>query len=217
MKEGELDILITRVVDGRAAPEDWRRLEALADVDSGVWREVARAQRDDQVLKLAVGAWVGVAGSVEMGASMETLPEAAEVPERFRLGERTRMVAMWGGWAAAAAVALAFVTNRPAEQARVLTAGQPAVLSAADALSQYLAQGRKEGSVINEMPEKVLVHTQPGADGNGYEVVYLRMIMERESVPDLYRFTRDELGQRVPLKMTVPAAHPTVRSGNSPL
>ncbi|CAG1006378.1 hypothetical protein PHYC_03319 [Phycisphaerales bacterium] len=200
MSEGELDILITRVVDGRASHEDWRRLEALAGQDAGVWRDLAQAQRDDQILRRAVGMAVGVAASVELPA-----PVAHEAHRaRFQVGERTRRVAMWGGWAAAALVTLAFVSKQPPggtpQQANT---GGP-ILSAADALSKYIAQGQREGRVINEMPDKVLVNTQPLADGQGYDVVYFRLIMERDRVPDLYRFSSDELGQPVPVRVVIP-------------
>lgn len=209
MSEGELDILITRVIDGRAGGEDWRRLEALASRDAGVWREVAQAQRDDQVLRREVADEVRVASSVElvMASRDETLRLTSQV------GERTRRVAMWGGWAAAALVTLAFVAKKPAGEGMQAVGPAGTVLSAADALSQYLEQGRREGRVINEMPEKVLVDTMPAADGNGYDVVFFRVIMERDRVPDLYRFTTDESGRAVPIPVRVPASVRTVPGG----
>lgn len=200
MSEGELDILITRVVDGRAGQEDWRRLESLAEHDAGVWRELAQAQRDDQILRRAVGMAVSGAAGVELPST----PAHEAHRMHFQVGERTRRVAMWGGWAAAALVTLAFVTGNPGNANQTQTAGGGQVLSAAEALSRYLDQGRKEGRVINEMPEKVLVDTQPLADGKGYDVVYFRLIMERDRVPDLYRFSTDELGQPVPVRVEIP-------------
>ena len=46
-----------------------------------------------------------------------------------------------------------------------------------------------------EMPTRVLVESRPADGGNGYEVLYLRQVLERTVVPDLYRFDgRDERG-----------------------
>ncbi|GJQ29047.1 MAG: hypothetical protein HBSAPP03_09310 [Phycisphaerae bacterium] len=201
MSEGELDILITRVIDGRAEGEDWRRLESLAERDAGVWRELAQAQRDDQVLRREVASATAGAGTVEL--------ELEGHEPTFRLtrqvGERTRRVAMWGGWAAAALVAVAFVAKKPDQPGPMIAGPTGSVSSAADFLSRYLDQGRKEGRVIHEMPDKVLVNTIPAADGKGYDVVFLRVIMERDRVPDLYRFTSDESGQPVPIRVHIPA------------
>ncbi|MDX2131083.1 MAG: hypothetical protein SFY69_03405 [Planctomycetota bacterium] len=197
MSEGELDILLTRVIDGGATDEDWRRLEALGARDPGVWRELAQAHRDDAVLRR------GMARALDR-AMMADLPDGPRAQER-RTAERTRLAATWGGWAAAALVGLAVLMQRtgvertPASDPAM--AGVP-VLSAADALHAYLEQGRAEGVVIEEMPAKWLVRSAPAADGRGFDVVYLRLIMERTQVPDLYKLSSDEFGSSVPIRIT---------------
>lgn len=213
MSEGELDILITRVIDGRAGSDDWRRLESLGERDAGVWRELAQAQRDDQVLRTEMARAIGIVSSVEL--SMDTREPALRLTRQ--VGERTRRVAMWGGWAAAALVTLAFVAKKPGDNNAMNANAAGPAMSASDLLSGYLDQGRKEGRVINEMPDKVLVNTTPAANGKGYDVVYFRVIMEREQVPDLYRFTSDESGRQVPIRIQMPAATVRPASNRGPL
>lgn len=211
MPEGELDILITRVIDGRASQDDWRRLEILSAADPGVWRDLAQAQRDDAALRQAMMRVAGVASGVDLPVHEAREQAAVEITR-----DRSRRVAMWGGWLAAAAVTLAFVSQRPVgtgpNTGGTQAAGAP-LLSAADAFNRYLEEGRKEGSVIEELPEKVLVNTAPAPDGQGYNVVYLRLIMERAQVPDLYRFSSDEFGRAAPVRIRVT---PRTESTNRP-
>lgn len=192
---GELDNLISRVIDGVAGKADWDALEALAASNPSVWRELAVAQRVDQALtgearrETACAQWVDI--RVEEFAGHVTR-------------RRSRLVATWGGWAAAAAVALAFVSQRA--PSRPQSGGnQAGILSfenASDALAAYLERGKKDGVVLGELPDKVLVQTRPARDGRGVEVVYLRQIMECARVGDLYRPSSDEAGNltAVPVK-----------------
>lgn len=73
-----------------------------------------------------------------------------------------------------------------------------ASLSASDALDLYLERGRDEGRVVEERPDRVLVGSRPAADGTGYEVLYIRQILERAVVPELFVPTgADEEGRPV--------------------
>lgn len=208
MSEGELDILLTRVIDGRATGEDWRRLEALAQIDAGVWRELALAQRDDALLRQGMARALERAGQV-------TLPEGHPAGSVAMTRARTRLVATWGGWGVAAMVAVALLTRPGHETPRggEQIAGSP-ILTAADALHTYLEKGRQEGVVIEEMPAKWLVQSAPAANGRGFDVVYLRVIMERTQVPDLYKFSSDEFGSTVPVRLGTP---PRRTTGDGPV
>lgn len=187
----ERDLVISRIVDGRAGPEDWSALERLARADATVYSELARAQRDHALLSGAVVAEISRADEIGIPAH-----DAAS----YKLVSRMRAAGAWGGWAAAAAVAIAWMGGLPAggfgergsagNQASMLPFG-----SASDALDAYLDLGKKDGRVIQQLPGKVLVEDpRPAADGQGYEVIFIRQIVERERVPDLYRFSRDETG-----------------------
>jgi hypothetical protein len=207
MAETELDILLSRVVDGRATPGDWAALERLGQQDPSVWRDLAMLQRDDRALRAAVALATAPAQAVELNIPRAHTSRA--------LSMRARRVASWAGWAAAAAVALAFVTTKgpppAAPTGSPITAGLGApspVMSAADSLAEYLSKGRAEGTVIQEVPEKWLVGTVPTRDGSAQQVIYLRLIMERTEVPDLYTFSRDEWGNPAPARVPLPAPAP---------
>src|SRR5262245_17870832 len=95
-----LDMLISRVVDGVAEKADWEALDALGAADATVWRELAQAQRAEQLLRCAAGREVAVAEHV-------ALPPVASEESEHRLKFRLRRVSSWGGWAAAALVTFA--------------------------------------------------------------------------------------------------------------
>ncbi|NUQ68803.1 MAG: hypothetical protein HUU18_11065, partial [Phycisphaerales bacterium] len=112
---------------------------------------------------------------------------------------------------AAAALALAFVGQKTGGNARtgggeMAVADLVPIRSASDALQEYLDRGRQDGLVIGELPDKVLVQTRPIGNGGGMEVVYLRQIVERTRVDDLYRTTTDELGNVMGLPVRVTPA-----------
>ncbi len=190
------DVLLSRVLDGEASPEDWQAFKALAARDQSVWHELAEAQQDLAELGHAVSEAVAIADSIDLPIE-EHLGEGLAV--------RARRLATWGGWLAAAVVALAAMLGNPnsspvagAQQAGLLTG-----LSPDEALRAYFDKGREEGRVVGEMPERVVVQAEPTDEGR-YEVLYIRQIVERAIVDDLYRFGADELGQAVPIRVEPP-------------
>jgi hypothetical protein len=185
--DSNLDILITRVVDGVAAPADWDSLEALAAADPAVWRELAQAQRAEQLLKGAVAEAVAPAARVELPTVIAKVGE-----DGFRL--RLRRVGTWGGWAAAAMVTLAFFGKPSPSQISPQSAGLFPI-SSDQALQQYIDQGKKEGRVIGELPDRVLMDASQAQDGKGYTVVFVRQIMERTKVDSLSQISHDEEGK----------------------
>ncbi len=189
--DSNLDILITRVVDGVAAPADWDSLETLAAAEPTVWRELAQAQRAEQLLKGAVAEAVALAAQVE-------LPVVAGRVGEDGLRLRLRRVATWGGWAAAAVVTLAFFgKGAPASSGMPLQGSDLSspIRTASDALKQYIDQGKKEGRVIGELPEHVLMDAEQAQDGKGYTVVFVRQIVERTKVDSLSQISHDEEGK----------------------
>ncbi|TVQ62090.1 MAG: hypothetical protein EA378_06395 [Phycisphaerales bacterium] len=182
------DVLITRIIDGEATPEDWTAFKALAARDASVWGDLAEAQQDQAELSTAFGGVLAVADRVE-----------APVGEVYseRLSVRLRAAVGWGGWLAAGGVLLAWTlgaggplgpSNAPVVQG--LTPSQEAALirrpqTPDQALDLYLDAGRAEGRVIAEMPTKVLLEARPNPDGAGFEVLYYRQILERAVVPEL--------------------------------
>jgi len=198
----EVELLISRVVDGEASEADWSAFRALADTDATLWRELAEYQKDHAELALAVQAAVAVADGVE-----------AEVGDEIhrRFSERVRLVGTWGGWAAAAAVVLVWMTGirGAGEVQQPMTAGMlpavPVPMTAADALQTYLDKGHESGLVVQEVPTRVLLEARPTKSG-GYEVVYLRQIMERKQVRELNTWGSDDVGRLVPVRLDLAPA-----------
>lgn len=198
------DILISRVIDGEASPEDWSALKALAERDPSVWRDLAGLQQDHAELSGAMAEVVSIADGVD--APVELVGGVAD---------RGRSLRMWGGWAAAAALACAWIVRGPGatEPLASPTKGQQAGLGpfglsqnsgTDDYFNAYLRAGQQDGRVLGEVGEPVLVQTIPHEEG-GYEVRYVRQIMERRVVPQLFGVGvgYDEQGQTKPVLVPV--------------
>lgn len=190
------DILISRIVDGAADPADWAELEHLAETDPGTLRRLAEAQRRDSALRGALEWSLDAADEIE-------LPDAhAHAVFSFR----TRLMS-WSGWAAAAVVGLAWLTatgvvNRGHSTGPI--AGVPVAGSTDAALEQYQMLGYAEGRVLGELP-LVLIQSSRLDDGRA-EVTYLRRVLERRTVTDIYEPGIDAEGQPtlVPVRLTGP-------------
>ncbi|MDX2118481.1 MAG: hypothetical protein SFY96_09900 [Planctomycetota bacterium] len=215
------DVLITRIIDQRASAADWQTIERIATTDGTLWREVALAQRDAALLSAAVGRAISVADSVTLESAAESsAADDALAPIPIQRGRVIRPAA-WRGWATAAAVALAwFAGLQPggSNSSPMLGAslgptqiGGTIVNTPTEALDAYRSLGQKEGRVVGEVPAKILVKSTPVDEGRGgYDVVYIRQIVERARVADPVRFTQDEAGNAQPV--TVP-----LKSSGSPL
>jgi hypothetical protein len=218
------DILITRAVDGRARPEDWHTIETLARTEPAIWRELALAQRDERALSIAVTDAAGRADGIDLPDA--ELEHAAHHNPRAVVVRRSRLAATWGGWAAAALIALAMVSRQQAGSGNALQpnlAGVPgsgainAMGTASDALNNYLALGKKDGTVLGEMPDKLLVRTTKIEGGEGYEVVFVRQIVERARVPGLYKVSSDEAGNATPVRIVIPPMETVPISEEGPM
>lgn len=199
------DVLIGRIIDGEASGQDWAEFRQIAAGDQSVFAEIAELQD----LRRRTMDLVDEAGQ---------LAEAIDLPvymhSRISPTSRLRTAGFWGGWAAAAAVALAWSTGlRPGDPvifgdhaANQASLGQGVIRTAGDAFQRYLDLGKESGSVIGEMPSGIVLDKQPLNDGSGYEVLYIRPIIERIVVRDVYRQVQTESGriQIVPASITPP-------------
>lgn len=190
------DAIIERIADGEATEQDWSSFRALAGVEPSLWQDLAEAQRLHAAFTSQVRAALDVSDRVEA-------PMHAHMTEG--LTRRIRAVGAWGGWLAAAGLALAWGTGTMGAK----QAGLVSLPSSADqALEQYLAQGQKSGRVMGELPNKLIVESRPSATGNGCEVIYVRQILERR-VMTLYEVGMDDSGSRaVPVEATPLPAKP---------
>ena len=82
-------------------------------------------------------------------------------------------------------------------------------LTAAEHLENYYTQGRREGRVFDEVPEKILVQTRPSPTGDGVEIIFIRQILERTTLPGLYHYQgEDESGRPMLVRVDVNAKPP---------
>ena len=202
MIEQHNDILISRVLDGNATTGDWDELTALADANPPLWRNLAMSLREHQAFARAVNADVTIADAIEMPLvhRVATGPPHDAGPRPATLAR----VGGWSGWAVAAVFTIVWVagvlnlvqntTPQPDGSSPVQTLAMGGA-SASELLAAYLDKGRQEDFVIAEVPQRILIETRPNGTGRGYELIYLRQILERTVVPDLYQFNRDAAGQ----------------------
>jgi len=210
------DVLIARLVDRCATDADWLAVRTVALADSSFWGDVASSQHHASLLVQASSPAQQRANLTDLPtldghAALPRLEQLRGWPDRLSFSRSSRL-----GWAIAALVALAWTTQHFVPARPSLTAVQPgvtagiaSVLTPDEALSTYLEQGRQQGRVVGEMPQRVVIESRPLADGKGYEVLYLRQILERAHVSDVYRESTGEAGERI----FVPASPPVVRTG----
>lgn len=181
------DILIGRVVDGEAGPNDWTELEQLAARDDGVWRRLAQAQREQASL------CAGLDEALDAADRVEIPHHAVHAAHSFNLRWRA-----WSGWAAAAAIALVWATmqgvvsnttNNGAQNAGLFNS-----LSSDEAFDQYLATGMQQGRVMGTLPT-VMIDSRPTEDGEGIEFTIMRRVIEVKRVNGAYSLGVDENGQ----------------------
>lgn len=210
----QLDLLVGRIADGEAASQDWDAFNALAAHSPAAWKDLAQAQRQRQALTMAVGVALHAADRVDLPSRENA--HAFPRSRSHRPGNIVGRIRQAGGWAVAAVLALALIggargpftflsPNQPGPNTAgigAIPANYFPVNSSDDALQLYRDQGRKDGRFIAEVP--VLLESRPAATGRGFEVVYVRQILERAEVDNLLRFAQDEAGRAIPVRMTVP-------------
>ncbi|MGE3108044.1 MAG: hypothetical protein AB7G11_00205 [Phycisphaerales bacterium] len=193
------EVLISRIVDHEDSDAAWQQLSRLAAADPTVWRDLALSQRHQTELARAVTVAL-------RGADQIDLPPA--LPARRRQGP-TYSLSRWSGWAVAAVLGLAWAGamfgNLPgsgdAAPGPVTAGWQPA--NSQEALSKYLEVGQRDGCVVGEVPQVLMIQSRPTPNGN-VEVFFLRQFMERRIVPDVYQVGQDEGGRpvAVPISQT---------------
>ncbi|MEZ6242499.1 MAG: hypothetical protein R3B57_05590 [Phycisphaerales bacterium] len=199
----EREILIGRVIDGEASPEDWDALRALASSDPTLWNDLRWTQRQHELLATAVGGATACADHVDLDRAL------ADPSPMVR---RIELVGRYGGWLAAAAVALFWslginpLASGGGQSAGLGPIGVATPQGPDQALQNYLDAGRQAGRVIDEVPDRVVVQARPLDGGQRVEVLYLRQILEREVVDQVYGTTQDETGAQhtVPVRLVPP-------------
>ena len=210
MMEPRQDILISRAVTGELEAREWTELAALAAADATIWGSLALAQRQQALLERAVANSLDNAERIEP----DFVRPSATLRSRGNGITALGRVAAWSGWAAAACIAFIWLIGFDAFGIRDAATQPPVVqpvqyATAEDALQAYLALGHQSGQVVGEMPSKLLLDSRPAAGGQGYDVLYVRPILEKTRVPDLYQATgRDEQGRPTLVHYEQPGRRP---------
>lgn len=158
------DIVIGRVVDGEATSLDWSALDQIALADAAVWERLGRAHRAHARLEREVEDAIAIAELI--GAPTSGTQASAG---RFNFARAARQ---YGGWAAAAALALAWAglqrPTAPAPQAGAPALGGPIASNAPMLTNQGAAQGAAQNPVGSSLfqddrfagftPEEALDH-----------------------------------------------------------
>lgn len=206
-----VEILISRIAGGGASAACIEEFSVLAASRPGAWRDLAAAQQDQAGLCASVNALLDAADRVELPGVSAAEAFLGRPPARVQPLKR---MGLWAGWAAAAAVALTWtwtVVQPKSPQVAPATAGMLnpdafTLKSPDDALNAYLQLGAKKGTVMGELPNRVVLDSRPNPAGKGFEVTYLRQFVEKGVVQDVVRFGQDDAGKPIPVRMMTPAA-----------
>ena len=194
MSNSKLENLISNVIDGDASSIQWNELNEFAENNPQVWRELANTLRDHQSFSRGVNATIAAADNVPLPENIVE-PSYDLAPEESAL--RPRRLGQWGGWAVAAMIAIAWAGGfeRSGSTGGGLNTGISPNLTAAQYLDKYKEKGREEGFLYDELPDKVILFSRPAESGKGYEILFVRQIIEKITVPGLYQFgSLDEIG-----------------------
>lgn len=171
------DVVISRIVDREDGPADWARFDELDRAGDRVTTRLLAAMRDDATLRAAMGEVMVVADRVTLGS---------------RPLVRMRGLVHWGGWMAAAILALVWMATDP----RLQQAPEGVLLEPTARTESvdvpHSAQPASE--VVRELPN-VMMETRPIPGSDRVEIVYLRRVIERAVVSDAYTVGRDETGR----------------------
>ncbi len=180
MNPEQEDVLISRALDGDATPSDWRELRGLAEGDTAVWRRLADTLRGQSALRRGTEEALGCAAGIEAPLS-GPLTSPARHPS-------LRPFWTWSGWAAALLLAFFWALGR--ERPREPLSGDATLQASQPALRALPG----EATLVGELP-RVMVDSQPTGEGRKVEVTYLRRLLEKVVVDDLYQVNSDEWGE----------------------
>jgi hypothetical protein len=201
----QLDLLVSRIADSEATDADWQSFNAIAEREPIAWKQLAQAQRDQAALGLAVNLKLHAAERVDL--------PTIDAARRHFFSERAERSApwgslTWGGWAAAAAVLIAWIAGGNFFHSPTLSQPSSTLAgwspnSTEEAVKAYLDIGKKQNVVLGEVPQRIYVQSRPTDDGR-MEVIYMRQFVERAEVKDMLKFAQDEAGSPVPVRMVMP-------------
>jgi len=196
----DTDVLISRILDRQAEPQDFDAFAAAAGREPSAWTDLLAALRDDVALGVAADLRLDVAAHVEAPIIQLRAPRALPV---------------WTGWAAALLLAVAWLgwngqvdIGGGLDSSNTLAGGptgalgaQPVVAGMFPTDGPRLRDGAivpEADQVLGELPPE-LISARPVLGGEGVELVYVRRVLERARVDSAWSLGTDELGRPTPV------------------
>ena len=183
----DVDIMLSRAVSGDRSALAAVRVRAATE--PALLEELAMWQADE--LRLA-----RVAREIESVADRAELPRATD--------ERGRAWRVSIGWAVAAVIALAWISQsvfpRGTAPARESVAGFAGFATADDAFDAYVDKARADGVIYGDVAAPTIIGSRELGGGQGFEILVVRQIVERRRVPEMFRLVPvDESGALAPV------------------
>jgi len=203
--------LISRLTDGGISASDWRTLADAARADASILGDLALTRAQHETLCAAVAGTLSRADATDLQHASQTdirtgvlavLPAQADA---LYAVNKVTLPARWKmGWAVAAALALVAGYQFTLQHNRTTANGTEAIAaagiinvgSADQALKAYYELGKAAGVVVTELPQRYVLESRTLPDGR-QEVLYLRQVLERGIVSDVFRLGSDEQGRPV--------------------
>lgn len=189
------ELWISRAIDRCACAEDWRALHDVAVRDPDVWRRLCVTLESETALTRQLGGLLEPPDAAAVGT-----PVASREP-----GSRGRR--WFGALAALLLATVAFVvglcSSRWNDAERVAHEQPPTAVVADDPdalMHAYLVRGVRDGRVLEQLPLQA-VSARRAVDGEGFDVVFVRSLVERARVRELTTLAPDEHGRPQPLRV----------------
>lgn len=165
--------------------------------------ELAQLSQNEPEALSQIAATLRAAATIESGVeAAESIAASVELPDKYEINNvATNPIVRWSGWAAAAMLAAAWVLSvvlKPSLPSVDAPIRSNILLSANEALEQYIRAGIAEGRIVEELP-LLTVELRPAEDGEGMDVFYVRRVLERAHVKGMYKMGMDEQGRAVVL------------------
>jgi hypothetical protein len=219
--DASIELLLARIVDGESSEADWSRFQREATGKPALWRELAEWQRQHAVMTATMGSAIEVADHVEApareglsirfserlrlaaswgGWAVAATLALAAISGRIPMGPSAGMPGpiATSGMSGTAGQTTDF-ENQTASAFPIGTSALDPHMPAGELLRAYVAHGLEQGTVLGEMPRRIVSEPRLLPDGQ-IELLYARQILERQVVPRWYRVGSDELGRPLPIQ-----------------
>ena len=181
--------LVDRILNRDLQARDLDELAQLSQNDPQALSQIAATLRAAATIETGIEAAESIANSIELPDS-NVLRKTPSIP-----------IVRWSGWATASMLAAAWLfvaILKPALPSSDEPVRSNILLTASEALEQYMRAGKEEGRIVEELP-LITVELRPAEDGDGMDVFYVRRLIERAHVKGMYKMGMDDQGRAVVL------------------